>query len=91
MSSCCIYRTRNTALQRFLMLQLKAQLISFVFGVFSSSTEACTDRCADLSSTVLEALQIPNFSYKHWHDRLDFTPYLIAGEVNHTGRYLGMP
>ncbi|KAG1799283.1 uncharacterized protein HD556DRAFT_1305521 [Suillus plorans] len=87
-------------IQRFLMLRLNAQLISFVFGGFTLSLlnefSPPAQRHAQFgvltsASIVLEALQILKLSYKHWHDRLDFTPYLIAEEVNHTGRYLGMP
>lgn len=49
--------------------------------VFSSSKETCTDRRANLSPAVLEALQILKFSYKQ--DRLNFTSHLVAEEVDY--------
>ncbi|KAG1895161.1 uncharacterized protein F5891DRAFT_897741, partial [Suillus fuscotomentosus] len=50
--------------------------------VFSSSKETCTDRRANLSPTVLEALQILKFTYKQ--DRLNFTSHLVAEEEDYT-------
>ncbi|KAG1718032.1 hypothetical protein EDB19DRAFT_1803506 [Suillus lakei] len=47
-----------------------------------ASKETCTDRHANLSPTVLEALQVLKFSYKQ--DQLNFTSHLIAEEVDHS-------
>ncbi|KAG2059650.1 hypothetical protein BDR06DRAFT_841592, partial [Suillus hirtellus] len=49
--------------------------------VTSSSKETCTDRRANLSPPVLEALQILKFSYKQ--DWLDFTSHLVAEEMDY--------
>ncbi|KAG1787754.1 uncharacterized protein HD556DRAFT_1246251 [Suillus plorans] len=51
--------------------------------VTHESQETCTvtDRRANLSPPVLEALQILKFSYKQ--DRLDFTSHLVAEEMDY--------
>ncbi|KAG2122879.1 hypothetical protein BD769DRAFT_1360213 [Suillus cothurnatus] len=49
--------------------------------VFSSSKETCTLWHANLLPSVLEALQILKFSYKH--DRLNFTFHFIAKEADY--------
>ncbi|KAG1847014.1 hypothetical protein DFJ58DRAFT_663489, partial [Suillus subalutaceus] len=49
--------------------------------VFSSSKEICALQCANLSPSVLEALQMLKFSYKQ--DRLNFTSHFIAEEAGY--------
>src|SRR5258708_35656178 len=46
--------------------------------IFSSSKETCTQRCNNISPTMLEALQILKFIYNQ--DRLNFTEDLVADE-----------